>query len=1033
MTLEYCPCVQYYEVMDGFVELGCASAFSFLGGASAPEDLVAVAADLGMDALALCDRDGLYGAPRFHRAAREAGLRPIVGAGLSLSGHRLRFLVKDVRGYRNLCRLITRGHRGRPKGLCEIDLDLIEEFAAGLICLATGGCAEELRLLDRLKGIFGRGELWLVVCRHFDRGETLCNQALREISARLGIGLLASNDVRYARARERRIQDVFTCLRHKLTLAEAGRRLFANAERHLKSQAQMAELFSDLPSAVRNTRAVAERCTFSLDELDYHFPDFPVPGGETQFSYLHYLVQAGARKRYRPLAPRHMRQLDRELALIAKLELEGYFLLVWDICRFCRECGILVQGRGSAANSAVCYVLGITAVDPVGMDLLFERFLSEERGNWPDIDLDLPSGDQREKVIQYVYRRYGQSGAKSALTANVITYKIRSAVREVGKVLGLPDARLARMLSTHDHDLSASAAAAGLDCGDRRVELLIELVSEMRHLPRHLGQHSGGMVISRGRLDEVVPIEPAAMPGRSVIQWDKDDCADLGIIKVDLLGLGMLRAIEEAVSLVRAHERVEIDLAHLPAGDPEVYAVLQRADSVGIFQVESRAQMNTLPRMRPECFYDLVVEVALIRPGPIVGKKVHPYLERRAGRQPVTYPHPSLKPILERTLGIPLFQEQAMRIAMEAAGYTLGQAEQLRQAMSHKRSLEQKARHEEKLRSGLASRGISGSAADEIIESFGSFFGLYGFPESHAASFALIVYASAYLKTHHPAAFTCALLNAWPMGFYHPATIIKDARRHGQSVREIDACRSGWKCTIDPDGAVRLGLCFVVGLRREAGECIVAERRRRRFADLKDLSRRCRLQGREMDILAELGAFFCFGLSRREALWQVAALDDSGRGLIDRLPAPRDKCPLPRMSARERTAADYLNSGMTVGPHPMAHLRDRLRERGVLPLAALEKQPHGSRVKVAGQVITRQRPGTARGMCFLTIEDESGLANIVITPDVFERRRLLIVSSSALIVSGRLERSHGVTNLRAAKFESIDEGDTRPVPSRDFR
>ncbi|HUT99919.1 MAG TPA: error-prone DNA polymerase [Myxococcota bacterium] len=1022
--------------MDDFVELGCASAFSFLEGASAPEDLVAVAADLGMDTLAICDRDGLYGAPRFFRAAREAGLRPIVGAELTLANCSLRFLVKNVCGYKNLCRLITRGHRGRPKGQAEVDLDLVEEFSAGLICLAAGGCGKERRLLDRLVGIFGRGDLWLEIGRHLDREETLRNRALVEMSSRLGIGLLASNDVCYARASERRIQDVFTCIREKVTLAEAGRRLYANAERHLKSQARIAELFSDLPQAVRNTRAVAERCAFSLSELDYHFPDFPVPGGETQFSYLHYLAQAGARRRYRPLAPRHMRQLDKELMLIAKLEMEGYFLLVWDICRFCRESGILVQGRGSAANSAVCYVLGITAVDPVGMDLLFERFLSEERGNWPDIDLDLPSGDQREKVIQYVYRRYGQFGAKSALTANVITYKLRSTVREVGKVLGLPGARLAGMLSAHagtDVDLAAAASSAGFDTSDRRVALLIELVSKMRHLPRHLGQHSGGMVISRGRLDEVVPIEPAAMPGRSVIQWDKDDCADLGIIKVDLLGLGMLRAIEEAIPLVRAHEGVEIDLAHLPADDPAVYAMLRRADTVGVFQVESRAQMNTLPRMQPRCFYDLVVEVALIRPGPIVGKKVHPYLERRAGREPVTYPHPSLKPILERTLGIPLFQEQAMRIAMQAAGYTVGQAEQLRQAMGHRRSLEQKALHEEKLRAGLAARGISGPAADEIIESFGSFFGLYGFPESHAASFALIVYASAYLKVHHPAAFTCALLNAWPMGFYHPATIIRDAKRHGQSVREIDACRSGWKCTIDPDGAVRLGLRFVVGLRREAGERIVSERRRRRFADLKDLKNRCRLRSREMDVLAELGAFSGLGLSRREALWQVAALDDSGRGLIDRLPLPSDKCPLPRMDARGRTAADYRNSGMTVGPHPVAHLRSWLRGRGVLPAAALEKQPHGRMLKVAGQVITRQRPRSARGMCFLTIEDESGLANVVITPDVFERQRLLVVSSAALIVSGRLECHKGVTNLRATRFESIDENDTPSTPSHDFR
>jgi error-prone DNA polymerase len=728
-----------------------------------------------------------------------------------------------------------------------------------------------------------------------------------------------------------------------------------------------------------------------------------------------------------------MAQLTRELELIARLDLAGYFLVVWDVCRFCRESGILVQGRGSAANSAVCYVLGITAVDPVGMDLLFERFLSEERGTWPDIDLDLPSGDQREEVIQYVYRRYGRHAA--AMTANVITYRRRSAVREVGKVLGLSERILAGMPDAGyggGKGLSDAARDAGLDRSDRRVKLLIEITEEIQHLPRHLGQHSGGMIIAAGRLDEIVPLQPASMPGRTVIQWDKDDCGDLGIIKVDLLGLGMLRVLEEAIPLVRAHEGVDVDLARLPQDDPQVYKLLQQADTVGLFQVESRAQMATLPRMKPRCFYDLVVEVAIIRPGPIVGRKVHPYLRRRAGKEAVTYPHPSLEPILRRTLGIPLFQEQAMRIAMQAAGFSVRQAEELRRAMTHKRSFERKAKQEQALRDGLKKRGIEGEAAEEILRSLDSFFGLYGFPESHAASFALIVYASAYLKAHHPAAFLCAMLNAWPLGFYHPATLIKDAKRHRQTVRPVDVNRSGFRCRIEPDGAVRLGLRYVVGLREEAAGRIEAEQARSPFSDTKDFQRRCRLRGNELNTLAELGAFASLGLRRREALWQVSSLYAGDKGLLARLSPKAGKSPLREMSPEERTAADYKNASLTTGPHPLAHLRKTLRERGVLPAAALQKQPDGRRVKVAGVVITRQRPQTARGMCFLTLEDESGLCNVVVTPDQFDEHRLVLVTSSALIVEGFLQRRDGVTHLRGRRFEPLTRHGSTP-PSRDFR
>ncbi|HUE31272.1 MAG TPA: error-prone DNA polymerase, partial [Verrucomicrobiae bacterium] len=701
-------------------------------------------------------------------------------------------------------------------------------------------------------------------------------------------------------------------------------------------------------------------------------------------------------------------------------DLAGYFLIVWDIVRFCRERGILCQGRGSAANSAVCYALGITAVDPVGMGLLFERFLSEERGEWPDIDLDLPSGDRREEVIQYVYRRYGERGA--AMTATVISYRTRSAVREAGKALGLSLAqvdRLTKLLRAHgwhdEHDeLAAQLRAGGVDPEAPRIGLLVEIVRQMQGLPRHLGQHTGGMVIAAGRLDEVVPLEPAAMPGRNVIQWDKDDCADLGLIKVDLLGLGMLAALEEAIPLVRTHEGVDVDLAHLPPDDPTVYAMLQKADTIGVFQVESRAQMATLPRMRPERFYDLVVEVAIIRPGPIVGQMVNPYLKRRAGREPVGYAHPSLEPILAGTLGVPLFQEQLLRIAMTVAGFTGGEAEELRRAMGFKRSEARMRAIEARLRSGMAARGITGAAQDDIVRQITS-FALYGFPESHAASFALIAYASAYLKAHHPAAFACALLNAWPMGFYHPATVVKDAQRHGVAVRPIDVARSEWRCTLE-DGAIRLGLRYVQGLRAEAAARLVAARP---LASVAEAAQRGGLTRSELETLAHAGAFAAFGLARREALWQAAAVERDPTSLLARVHPPRAGAPLPPMTPVEETAADYAATRLTAGPHVMAHLRSRLAADGVLAARALEQVPHGARVRVAGHVIVRQRPGTAKGMCFLTLEDETGTANAVVTPPLYERARVVLNTSALLEVEGRLERVDGVTHVRAARLRRL--------------
>jgi error-prone DNA polymerase len=656
---------------------------------------------------------------------------------------------------------------------------------------------------------------------------------------------LATNGVRYARREDKPLHDVLTCIHHHTELDRAGSRLAAHRERHLKNAAQMAQLFPDLPQALAASAELASRLDFTLADLGYRFPEYPLPPGETPSSYLRHLAWNGARARFRPLTARAQAQIQKELDLIEKLDLAGYFLIVWDIVQFCQRENILAQGRGSAANSAVCYALSITAVDPVKMELLFERFLSEERGEWPDIDLDLPSGDQRERVIQHVYQRYGPSGA--AMTANVITYRDRSATREVAKVFGYsPEQvdRLAKQLGHWSYDLSrgdapkslpAELKAAGFDPDEPRMRHFADLWERIHNLPRHLGQHSGGMVIAAGRLDEVVPLEPASMPGRVVVQWDKDDCADLGIIKVDLLGLGMLNALEEMVPLIRTREGVHVDLAHLPPDDPQVYRMLQQADTVGVFQVESRAQMASLPRNYPKHFYDLVIQVAIIRPGPIVGNLANPYFERRNGRQPVTYPHPSLEPILARTLGIPLFQEQLLRIAMVAAGFTGGQAEELRRAMGNKRSVEKMRAIEERLKAGMTARGISPKAQEEILQAITS-FALYGFPESHAASFALISYASAYLKAHHPTAFLQGLLNAWPMGFYHPATLLKDAQRHGVEVRPVDVDTSGWRCRWEerdpkevkegkPAGAVRLGLRFVRGLRKGAGLAIEEELR----------------------------------------------------------------------------------------------------------------------------------------------------------------------------------------------------------------
>src|SRR4051812_26941333 len=976
-----------------YVELHARSAFSFLAGASLPEELAAYASALELPAIALTDRDGVYGAPRFHMAAKKTRVKAHIGSEISFQPFsRLPLLVADRDGYRNLCQLVTKMKLRLPKHPragehCATDYDELAQHAHGLICLtgdgdgplaaalARGGKPEARRELEKLVATFGPGNVYIELQRHYDRAEEARNQVAVELARELQLPLLATNGVAYAAPHEREVLDVLTCIREHATLDRAGRLLAQNSERCLKPAREMQRLFADLPEAIANTSELSSRLQFTLADLGYEFPRYPVPEGETMMSFLRKRTDEGARMRYltdgkRHLWPRVRRQLEREMVLIEKLELAGYFLIVWDIVRFCRERGILVQGRGSAANSAVCYSLGITAVDPVGMDLLFERFLSEERGEWPDIDLDLPSGDQRERAIQYVYQRYGERGA--AMTANVITYRGKSAAREVGKTLGFDQEtldRLARHVGGWEfHDPKDTRARqfrdAGFDLRHPRIRKFYDLMHAVQDLPRHLGQHSGGMVICQGQLNSVVPLEPAAMPGRVVVQWDKDDCADLGIVKVDLLGLGMMAVLEETIATIGRDHKEDVDLAQLPADDPAVYAALPKADTVGMFQIESRAQMSCLPRLQPRNFYDIVVQVAIIRPGPIVGNMVHPYLKRRQGREPVEYPHPALEPVLERTLGVPLFQEQLLRMAMIAAGFSGGQAEELRRAFGFKRAEARMSDVEVKLRTGMARNGITGAQQDAIVKAITS-FALYGFPESHAASFALLAYASAWLKCHYLAAFTAALLNNQPMGFYHASTLVKDAQRHGLLVKAIDVTKSDWLCTLEEvssfrfqvsgsatrsskpetrNFALRLGLRYVKGLREESGQAIVRERARAPFTSIDDLARRVpELRKDELVKLAEVGALNFLGnagvppagalasppalllpptrnskletrnFHRRDALWQV---EKSGRlvgPLLRDIPEPDAPSPLARMTDEERLVADFRGTGLTAG------------------------------------------------------------------------------------------------------------------------
>ncbi len=1050
-----------------YIELHSRSAFSFLEGSSLPETLASRAAELEQAAVAVTDAHGVYGAPRLHLAARKLGIRGLVGAEvLSQAGHRLTLLAESRTGYQNLCRLITRtkfreGGVGKPLNPYATDEDF-REFAEGLVCLTGGeegplaqvyrialgvGAAERARAeLERLIGIFGIGQVFVELQRHHRRKQEHRNLALAAEARRLRLPLLATNGVTHATAESSKLQDVLTCLQHKTKLAEAGRLLNYNQERFLKSSQEMTALFCDLPEAIGNTVELAARLQFTLEDLGYEFPRYPLPPGETEISYLRQLADAGAHRRYQPYYDKARLQVERELAVIEKLKLAGYFLIVWDMVEFCRRSNILVQGRGSAANSAVCYSLGITAVDPVGMELLFERFLSEERGEMPDIDLDLPSGDQRERAIQYVYERYGRLGA--AMTANVITYRARSAVRDVGKVLGydqLEIDRLAAQMARFEwkdpsDTLERRFREQGFCLEDRRTMQFFSLVSEVMDLPRHLGQHSGGMVICQGQLDLIVPLEPASMPGRVVVQWDKDDCADLGLIKVDLLGLGMMAVLEDSIYLIREHYHKDLNLANLPANDEKVYECLQKADTIGLFQVESRAQMSCLPRLKPKTFYDIVVQVAIIRPGPIVGQMLHPYLKRRQGLEEPVCLHPSLEPVLRRTLGVPLFQEQLIKIAMITAGFTGGQAEELRRAFGFKRSEKRMREVEIQLRAGMERNEIRGEIQDRIIKAITS-FALYGFPESHAASFALIAYASAYLKCHYLAAFTAAILNNQPMGFYSPETLVKDAQRHGLRFRPVDILKSKYLCSIETDGKtlyLRLGLNYVNGLNGTTARKIAAESSVAPFRDMRDLVRRVpELQKDEIASLAELGALNMLPKEktdrhRRGALWQSQlALQPVGE-LLEAAADDGVKSPLAAMNERQRTYADFANSGVSIGKHPMAYHRARLQNMGVMDAATARQQRDGMFLTIAGCVITRQRPGTAKGFVFLSIEDESGIVNVIVEPNLYARRRQICNGSPYLLLKGILQSTSGVISLKAGDIEELELRGAAVLSSHDF-
>lgn len=1022
--------------MNGYAALWCKTNYSFLEGASHPEELVETAGAEGLGALAVTDRNGVYGVVRAYDKARALGVPLILGAQVSVDpGSTLVLLAQSREGYAHLCALLTRGHRDRAKGEFSVTWGQVAEHSGDLVALWRFEPSPGLRdtELALLADAF-RGRLYAAVSRH-----RWVHDARREAETlawahKYGFPPVAATEVLYHRADRQGLQDTLTCIRHGVRLSEAGTRLRPNGEHDLKSAAAFRELYADHPDWVDRTLEIAAGCRFSLAEIEYRYPEEGVPAGYDTAGWLRHLTYQGAAQRYPDgVKPSVAEQLDKELALIGKLQYAGYFLTMWEIVQICREKGILCQGRGSAANSAVCYCLGITAVNPLEIDLLFERFLSQERAEPPDIDLDIEH-HRREEVIQHMYQRYGRH--RAAMVANVVRYRSRSALREVGKVLGVSEVVLdqgSKLLSHHEEGLAGALRDAGFDVslGDNR--RLIELAAQLSGFPRHLSIHPGGFLLGSEALDRIVPVENATMKDRTVIQWDKTDVETMNLFKVDLLGLGALTHLDFAFRLLGEHHGRALSLATIPQDDQAVYDMVCRADTVGVFQIESRAQMSMLPRLKPRRYYDLVVEVSLVRPGPITGGMVHPYLRRRAGLEDVTYPHESLVPVLKKTLGIPLFQEQVMKLAIVAADYSPGEADQLRRDMAAWRSSGRIEQHHDVLVGRMVAKGIEKEFAERVFDQIRG-FGEYGFPESHAASFALIAYATAYLKCHHPDVFACALLNAWPMGFYAPATIVGDARRHGVSILPVDLLRSGWDCTLEPGEeplrALRMGLRYIQGLVRAEAERLLAFRTEGVAAALAVWKARCRVSADTWEKLAVAGALEGFGVHRRNALWDV--LNPAASDPLEGEPADRE---FAGPSAAETVDWDYQSTGISPQAHLLEGVRSRLQKAGYADAAGVALAEPGRRVEYAGLVICRQSPSTAKGVMFLTLEDETGIVNLVVWKSVWTRFRRVILTSGFLAVSGVIQSEEGVVHVVADRFwqpEGLVEVSSVPIQAHDF-
>ncbi|VFU17718.1 error-prone DNA polymerase [Methylocella tundrae] len=1020
-----------------YVELQCTSHFSFLRGASSCDELFAEAAKLGIEALAIVDRDSLAGVVHAHEAAKATGVRLVVGCRLDLmDGMSLLVYPTDRPAYGRLCRLLSLGKRRGGKARCRLDWSDLVAYGEGLIVILVPGEADDAcaRQLRRLALAFG-DRCYMALTLRRRPNDALRLHHLSEMAARAGVATVAANDVLFHVPGRRMLQDVVTCIRHNCAIDDAGFRRERHADRYLKPPQEMARLFSRYPQALARTLEIAERCRFSLAELAYQYPQEAAIPGLTPQQALERLVWEGASDRYPEGVPdKVVAILEHELRLIEKLRYAPYFLTVNSIVRFARSQDILCQGRGSAANSAVCYVLGITSIDPERNDLLFERFVSEERREPPDIDVDFEH-ERREIVMQWVFQTYGRDHA--ALCSTVIRYRAKGALRDVGKALGLPE-DLIKMLSSEVWGWSKEVVEAkhveemNLNLEDRRLRLALDLARELIGAPRHLSQHPGGFVLTHDRLDELVPIEPAAMKDRQVIEWDKDDIDALKFMKVDCLALGMLSCMKRGLDLLAEHKGVALDLASIPAEDPGTYAMIRKADTIGVFQIESRAQMAMLPRIKPRTFYDLVIEVAIVRPGPIQGDMVHPYLRRREGREAVVYPTPELEKVLGKTLGVPLFQEQAMRVAIECAGFTATEADQLRRSMATFKFTGGVSHFRDKLVGGMVARGYEQAFAEKTFRQLEG-FGSYGFPESHAASFALIAYASSWLKCHHPDVFCAALLNAQPMGFYAPAQIVRDARDHGVEVRPICVNASRWDCTLEPAGedrfAVRLGLRMARGLSNANAAAIIGVRADRPFASVDDLWRRAGVPAASLVQIAEADAFQpSLKLARREALWAIKALRDEPLPLFAAASA-REANPVaeltePAVALRPMTAGgevveDYGHVGLTLRAHPVSFLREDLHRKRIGTCSEAMQARDGRFVQTAGLVLVRQMPGSAKGVMFITIEDETGIANLVIWPKLFEQQRRIILSAGMLAVAGRVQREGEVVHLVANSLTDL--------------